>query len=209
MVPGHVPRIIPGTAVHVNDCPGPKMRAVESAPDPVSRFASRLLETPALRALAALQKEEQALNVLRINGPQLLPVFSSLGLDVKRGWREPAALVSRAIRAEADRMMGAEVERLLSSRLMLSFFPGLVGGRPAPGAREGRAARPHHPRGGPSCRAERPRRVAGRRPLRPHRQVYPAGLGAKEIHLRRNHAKCRGFPCPRRTLATSPASSCW
>jgi len=108
------------------------MRAVESSPDPVSRFASRLLQTPALRPLAALQKEEQAANVLRINGPQLLPVFSSLGLDVSRGWREPAALVARAIRAEADRMMGAEVADLLSSRLMLSFFPGLTGGRQAP-----------------------------------------------------------------------------
>jgi hypothetical protein len=108
------------------------MREVESAPDPISRFATRLLETPALRLLAALQKEEQAMNVLRINGPQLLPVFSSLGLDVTRGWREPAAIVSRAIRAEVDRMLGAEVSDLLSSRLMLSFFPGLAGGRPAP-----------------------------------------------------------------------------
>jgi hypothetical protein len=108
------------------------MRAVESSPDAVSRFASRLLETPALRPLAALQKEEQAMNVLRINGPQLLPVFSSLGLDTARGWREPAALIARAIRAEADRMMTAEVSNLLSSRLMLSFFPGLTGGRQAP-----------------------------------------------------------------------------
>jgi hypothetical protein len=108
------------------------MRAVESSPDPVSRFASRLLETPALRLLLALQKEEQAMNVLRINGPQLIPVFTSLGMDVTRGWREPAALISRAIRAEADRMMAAEITRLLSERLAFSFFPGVAGGRQAP-----------------------------------------------------------------------------
>jgi hypothetical protein len=105
---------------------------VESSPDAVARFASRLLQTPALLPLAALQKEEQAMNVLRINGPQLLPVFSSLGLDVSRGWRQPAALIARAIRAEADRMMETEVSGLLDSRLMLSFFPGLTGGRQAP-----------------------------------------------------------------------------
>ena len=108
------------------------MRAVESSPDPLSRFASRLLETPALRLLPALQKEEQAMNVLRINGPQLIPVFTSLGMDVTRGWREPAALISRAIRAEADRMMAAEITRLLSERLAFSFFPGVAGGRKAP-----------------------------------------------------------------------------
>ncbi|MGO9308163.1 MAG: hypothetical protein ACLQDL_03960 [Spirochaetia bacterium] len=108
------------------------MRAVEPSPDPVSRFASRLLETPALRLLPALQKEEQALNVLRINGPQLIPVFTSLGMDVSRGWREPAALISRSIRAEADRLAAAEIARLLTERLVLSFFPGLTGGRQAP-----------------------------------------------------------------------------
>jgi hypothetical protein len=105
---------------------------VESTPDPVSRFASRLLETPALRLLPSLQKEEQAMNVLRLNGPQLIPVFTSLGMDVSRGWREPAALISRAIRAEADRMMAAEISSLLTARLSLSFFPGLTGGRQAP-----------------------------------------------------------------------------
>jgi hypothetical protein len=108
------------------------MRAVESSSDPVSRFASRLLDTPALRPLAALQKEEQAMNVLRMNGPQLLPVFTSLGLEVSRGWREPAALIVRAIRAEAERMLAAEVSDLLSARLTFSFFPRVAGGRQAP-----------------------------------------------------------------------------
>jgi hypothetical protein len=108
------------------------MRAVHTSSDPVSRFASRLLETPALRRLSALQKEEQAMNVLRTNGSQLLPVFTSLGLDVSRGWREPAALVSRAIRAEVDTIMAGEVAELLSTRLSFSFVPALAGGRQAP-----------------------------------------------------------------------------
>ena len=40
---------------------------------------------PALRQLAALQKEEQALQFLRVSGPQLQPVFASLGLDLSAG----------------------------------------------------------------------------------------------------------------------------
>jgi hypothetical protein len=90
--------------------------------------------------LPALQKEEQAMHVLRINGPQLIPVFTSLGMDVTRGWRGPAALISRAIRAEADRMMAAEISSLLSARLAFSFFPGVAGGRQTP-ARAGEELR--------------------------------------------------------------------
>jgi len=113
------------------------MKAVDTASDPVSRFAMRLMETPALRSLPALQKEEQALNVLRANGPQLLPVFTSLGMQVTRGWQEPAALVARALRSAADRMTEAEVSELVSSRLRLSFFPALSGGRPVPAGAAG------------------------------------------------------------------------
>jgi len=108
------------------------MKAVETVADPVSRFAMRLMEAPALRALPALQKEEQALNVLRANGPHLLPVFTSLGMQVGRGWQEPAALVARAIRAAADRMTEGELSELFTSRLELSFFPAMTGGKQAP-----------------------------------------------------------------------------
>jgi hypothetical protein len=108
------------------------MRAVHTTVDPVSRFASRLLDAPAIRLLSALQREEQAVNALANSGPQLLPVFTSLGLDVSRGWRDAAALVSRAIRVEADAVMAREVAELLSARLSLSFFPALAGGRQAP-----------------------------------------------------------------------------
>lgn len=106
---------------------------MESLSDSIARFAARLLETPNLRQLSALQKEEQALQFLRANGQQLQPVFASLGLDVSRGWREPAALIARALRSESDRLMEGELAALFSSRLGLSFFPALAGGRQAPG----------------------------------------------------------------------------
>jgi hypothetical protein len=113
------------------------MKAVDTATDPVARFAIRLLDTPALRSLVSLQKEEQAMNVLRTSGPGLVAVFTSLGLDVSRGWREPASMVSRAIRAATDRALDSEIAEVVSARLELSFLPGLTSGRPTPaGAKE-------------------------------------------------------------------------
>lgn len=108
------------------------MRKVESRSDSLAPFVSRLLEMPALRQLAALQKEEQALLFLRNSGPQLQAVFASLGLDVSAGWREAAATVARAVRTEVDRLLRTEIASLIDTRLSLSFFPALAGGVQAP-----------------------------------------------------------------------------
>jgi hypothetical protein len=108
------------------------MSSVEPRMESITRFASRLMETPAIRQLPALQKEEQALQFLRANGPQLEPVFASLGMDVSRGWREPAQQVAAALRSESDRLFMTEVASLAGSRLGLSFFPRVTGGRQPP-----------------------------------------------------------------------------
>jgi hypothetical protein len=107
---------------------------VEAPSDSLSRFVSRLLEMPALRPLAPLQKEEQAVQFLRISGPQLRPVFASLALDLSAGWQEAAATVGRSVRTEVDRLLGIEISSLMNNRLTLSFFPALAGGRQAPAA---------------------------------------------------------------------------
>jgi hypothetical protein len=110
------------------------MRKVDTNSDALSRFASRLLGTPALRLLPALQKEEQALQFLRANGPQLLPVFASLGIAQAQGWREAASQVAHAVRVESDRLLEHELSVVSTSRLTLSFFPAMTGGRHAPAA---------------------------------------------------------------------------
>jgi hypothetical protein len=91
-----------------------------------------MLDTPALRQLPALQKEEQALQFLRANGSQLTPILASLGFDVSRGWQEAAAHVARAIKAETDKGLADDLDALVSSRVGFSFFSALAGGRPAP-----------------------------------------------------------------------------
>jgi len=87
---------------------------------------------PALRQLAALQKEEQALQFLRISGPQLQPVLASLGLDLNAGWQQAAGTVAHSVRTEVDRLLGIEIASLMNTRLTLSFFPAMAGGRQAP-----------------------------------------------------------------------------
>ena len=87
---------------------------------------------PAVRQLTALQKEEQALQFLRASGPQLQPVFTALGLDLSQGWQKAAARVAQSVRAEVDRLLGSELAALMNSRLTLSFFPALAGGRQPP-----------------------------------------------------------------------------
>jgi len=108
------------------------MRKVETRAEQIERFAARLLETPGLRQLPALQKEEQAVQFLKTNGPRIQPVFASLGLDVTRGWKEPAAIIARAVRVEADRQLGKEIASFIGSRCTLSFYPGVAGGRQPP-----------------------------------------------------------------------------
>ena len=105
---------------------------MEAQSDSLAQFVSRLFDTPALRPLPVLQKEEQALHFLRANGPQLQPVFSSLGLDVRRGWREAAGEVARAMRAEVDRLLTLELSSISATRITLSFFPAMSGGRQLP-----------------------------------------------------------------------------
>ena len=105
---------------------------MEAQSDSLTRFVSRLFDTPALRPLPALQKEEQALRFLRANGAQLQPVFSTLGLDVRRGWREAAGEVARGMRAESDRLLALELSSISATRLTLSFFPAMAGGRQPP-----------------------------------------------------------------------------
>jgi hypothetical protein len=91
-----------------------------------------MLDTPALHQLPALQREAQALQFLRASGPQLSGIFSSLGLDVSRGWQEPAARVARAIKAESDKSLRADLDACIDTRIGLSFFPALAAGRQAP-----------------------------------------------------------------------------
>jgi hypothetical protein len=108
------------------------MRKVDTRGEVLARFVSRLFDTPALRTALALQKEEQGLQFLRANGPRLQPVYVSLGMDVSRDWREAASEIARAIRGESDRLLAAELSAMSNTRLSLSFFPALAGGRQPP-----------------------------------------------------------------------------
>ena len=78
-------------------------------------------ETPALRALPAFQKEEQAAHFLRHNGIQLQPLLSSIGIPAAAGWQETVVSPGREIRTAADRLREDEISRAVAQRLQFSF----------------------------------------------------------------------------------------
>ncbi len=108
------------------------MRKMDAQSDAIPRFVSRMFETPALRALPALQKEEQALQFLRQNGPQLQPMLASMGIAGTAGWQETVGRLVRAIRSLADRMLESEIQRAVDERLRFAFYPAVGTGRQPP-----------------------------------------------------------------------------
>lgn len=113
------------------------MRKMDAQSDAIPRFISRMFETPALKALPALQKEEQALQFLKQNGPQLQPLLASMGIAATADWQETVGGLVREIRSLADRMLENEIQRAIDVRLQFSFYPALSSGRqPPPKVRE-------------------------------------------------------------------------
>jgi hypothetical protein len=109
--------------------------------DAIPKFISRMFDTPALRALPALQKEEQALQFLRQNGPQLKPLLASMGIAGGVGWQETIAQLVQEIRSLSDTMLENEVSRAVEERLQFLFHPSLGTSRQPPArAREEIAA---------------------------------------------------------------------
>jgi len=101
------------------------MMKMDSRSDPVPRFVSRMFETPALRALPALQKEEQALQFLRQNGPQLQPLLASVGIAANGGWQETIAALVGEIRSLANGMLETEISQAVQERLHFLFYTSL------------------------------------------------------------------------------------
>jgi hypothetical protein len=108
------------------------MRKMEASGELLTRFVSRLFESPALRSLPLLQKEDQALQFLLANGPQLKPVFLSLGLDPSAGWESGVQVISQAVKQRVGAMLEAEIDSIVDQHITLSFFPAVFGGRQPP-----------------------------------------------------------------------------
>ncbi len=83
------------------------MRKMDAHSDAIPRFVSRMFEAPALKALPALQKEEQALQFLKVNGAQLQPLLASMGIAASAGWHETTARLARDLMAREFRRLHA------------------------------------------------------------------------------------------------------
>ena len=100
------------------------MKRMDERSEKLSRFVSRMLETPGLMGLPALRKEEQALQFLRLNTVQLTPLLATLGTNPGEA--------ARALRAACDTLLEQEIGGILAGRIALSCFPPMAGGRQPP-----------------------------------------------------------------------------
>ncbi len=108
------------------------MRKMDAHSDAIPRFVSRMFEAPALKALPALQKEEQALQFLKVNGAQLQPLLASMGIAASAGWHETTARLAREIRLLADKALESEIFRAVEERLQFSFYPAVGASKQPP-----------------------------------------------------------------------------
>ncbi|HTP59979.1 MAG TPA: hypothetical protein VMM82_13740, partial [Spirochaetia bacterium] len=98
--------------------------------DAIPRFVSRMFDAPALKRLTALQREEQALQFFRQNGPQLQPLLASMGIGGAPNWQETVAQLVREARSLADSMLEKEISRAADERVLYIFLPALGTSRP-------------------------------------------------------------------------------
>ncbi len=174
------------------------MREVEASSESIARFASRMLDTPALRQLPALPEGGAG---AAVSARKRSPAHGDLRLA--RSGREPRMAgacrphcARRQGRIRSGSRRGPRLTGGLGARLLLLPHPR---GR-APGASHGPpgAAGAAPARRCTSRCAGRACRVRRRGACRPHRQVYPTSVGEKEIRVRRDHPGAAPHPPARR-----------
>ncbi len=85
-------------------------------------FVGRLLSNPALADLNPLQKEEQIIQFLQVNSPQLYPTLSSAGFFPGETWPQITGRLVEALFSVSDRSILPEMEKLIMGGLDLSFI---------------------------------------------------------------------------------------
>ncbi|MCF7928287.1 MAG: hypothetical protein K9L68_04895 [Spirochaetales bacterium] len=86
-------------------------------------FVGRLLSNPAISNLPPLQKEEQIIQFLKVNAPQLRPTLASPQFFGNRSWQEIFNILYRALQAVINQELIPAVERMIQNRIDFSFIP--------------------------------------------------------------------------------------
>ena len=90
--------------------------------DRASAFIARLLDNPALARFTPLQKEEQILQFLAGNQPQLMPTLTSPAFFPDRSWNEIFSILASSLYSTVDAILLPDLERLVAERVDFGFL---------------------------------------------------------------------------------------
>jgi hypothetical protein len=96
-------------------------------------FIDRLLANPALQQQTPLQKEEQILQFLKVNGNQLFPTLSSPNFFPGKEWEEIQGILVSALYHYTNENLTIALEQILGERISYSFIS-FIHHPPAPAA---------------------------------------------------------------------------
>lgn len=85
-------------------------------------FIARLLNNPAMQGLTPLQREEQILQFLSKNGPQLYPTLASGNFFPGASWDQIWNLLTSVLYEEIDKTMLPALKSVIQDQIDLSFF---------------------------------------------------------------------------------------
>ena len=85
-------------------------------------FITRLLSNPAMNTIAPLLKEEQILQFLGINAPQLFPTLSSAAFFPGKNWEQIIKILREALYREINQHLISGLDNLVKYSLDFSFI---------------------------------------------------------------------------------------
>ena len=97
------------------------MEINESDKAKAKAFMSRLLANPALSSFSPLQREEQIVQFLTVNGSQLYPTLSSQAFFQGKSWENIVAILLSDLYETINKEVDPEI-RLIVNRLDFTFF---------------------------------------------------------------------------------------
>ena len=78
-----------------------------------SQFIHRLLTNPGLQDLSPIQKEEQIVQFLKINGSKLFPTLSSPNFFPGQDWNQIQSILAEALREIIDQSLHAQLQLIV------------------------------------------------------------------------------------------------
>lgn len=90
--------------------------------DKARAFVSRLMANPAMNGYTPLQKEEQIIQFLHVNGPTLYPTLASAAFFPGKDWNTIFSLLLTSLYGIVDESLNPNLDRLIKDKINFRFI---------------------------------------------------------------------------------------